>query len=94
MTNYKGIKISFDLDDPHHLTLYNFLKKQTNGSSFVRALLHENIKSDKGDTRTPPTLKEHYKPVAEPIVKIIAENKVIEVKKEKVETEIDYGSLI
>lgn len=91
MTNYKGIKITFDIDDPNHLTLYNYLKKQTNGSSFIRSLLYENIKSDKGDTRTPPILKEPEK-ISKTVAKIVTEDKVVQVK--KIESEIDFSSLI
>jgi hypothetical protein len=43
MVNYKPVKILFDLDDPHHLKLYNYLKSSTNGSSFIRSLLHQDM---------------------------------------------------
>ena len=43
MTQYKPVKILFDLDDEFHQELYNYLKKQTNGSSYIRMLLHEDM---------------------------------------------------
>lgn len=46
MTKYKPVKIMFDLDDEYHLMLYNHLKKQTNGSSYIRTLLHQDINNN------------------------------------------------
>jgi hypothetical protein len=43
MTNYKSVKILFDLDDPYQLKLYEHLKARTNGSSYVRSLIHKEV---------------------------------------------------
>lgn len=48
MANYKPIKITFDLDDPYHLQLYEYLKRQTNGSSYIRTLLHQSMIGGQG----------------------------------------------
>jgi hypothetical protein len=79
MANYKPVKIMFDLDDPYHLGLYKYLKRQTNGSSYVRTLLHQDLNEGKRDTHSPPSLKEY------PIVNVqdevvIEEQKVIKTK--------------
>lgn len=79
MANYRPVKIMFDLDDPYHLSLYKYLKGQTNGSSYVRTLLHQDLNESKRDTRSPPLLKEY------PIVNvqdrsIVEEPMVIETK--------------
>jgi hypothetical protein len=33
----------FDLDDEYQLKLYNHLKNRTNGSSYIRTLLHQDL---------------------------------------------------
>jgi hypothetical protein len=43
MTRWQSVKITFDLDDEYQLKLYNYLKNRTNGSSYVRTLLHQDM---------------------------------------------------
>lgn len=78
MANYKPVKIMFDLDDQYHLSLYKYLKGQTNGSSFIRTLLHQNLNESKQDTRLPPQLKEY--PVVNVQENVVEVPKVIETK--------------
>jgi hypothetical protein len=40
MPNYKSVKIIFDLEDEHQKMLYEFLKKRSNRSSYIRTLLY------------------------------------------------------
>lgn len=51
MTNYKAVKINFDLDDPYQLKLYNYVKDKTNGSSYMRTLIHVDMNSNKDIVR-------------------------------------------
>lgn len=46
MTKYKPVKINFDLDDPYQLRLYNYIKDKTNGSSYIRTLVHVDMMSN------------------------------------------------
>lgn len=46
MTKYQSVKILFDLDDEYQAKLYNHLKNRTNGSSYVRTLLHLDMVKD------------------------------------------------
>jgi hypothetical protein len=43
MTQYKSVKVTFDLDDNFHLKIYNYLKQRTNGSSYIRTLIHQDM---------------------------------------------------
>lgn len=43
MTNYKPVKIMFDLDDEYQAKLYEHLKRRTNGSSYIRSLIHQDL---------------------------------------------------
>lgn len=43
MTQYKPVKIMFDIDDQYQLKLYEHLKQRTNGSSYIRTLIHQDL---------------------------------------------------
>lgn len=46
MTKYKAVKLTFDLEDEFQLKLYNHLKKRTNGSAYIRTLIHQDLYSN------------------------------------------------
>lgn len=72
MTNYKSVKITFDLDDSHQAQLYHYLKNRTNGSSYIRSLIHlDMVKGSK--ERTDPSnnyevVKEQDISISKPVV--------------------------
>lgn len=37
----------FDLEDAHHLELYNYLKDRSNGSSYIRSLIQMDMRGVK-----------------------------------------------
>jgi hypothetical protein len=41
----------FDLEDSHHLELYNYLKRRSNGSSYIRTLIHSDMNEVKQQTQ-------------------------------------------
>jgi hypothetical protein len=43
MTKYQSVKVTFDLDDEYQLKLYEHLKNRTNGSSYIRTLIHLDL---------------------------------------------------
>lgn len=43
MSIYKSIKITFDLEDEYQLKLYNYVKQRSNGSSYIRTLIHQDL---------------------------------------------------
>lgn len=47
MTNYKPVKIMFDIDDEYQLKLYKHIKERTNGSSYIRSLIYQDMCSNK-----------------------------------------------
>lgn len=36
----------FDLEDEHHLKLYEYLKQRSNGSSYIRTLIHSDMNGE------------------------------------------------
>jgi hypothetical protein len=52
----------FDLEDEHHLKLYEYLKQRSNGSSYIRTLIHSDMTGEVKQQTQPETIVE-----AEPI---------------------------
>lgn len=49
MGQFKSIKITFDFDDEYQVKLYNHIKQRSNGSSYVRTLIHQDMYNNKLD---------------------------------------------
>ena len=90
MTNYRPVKITFDIDDPYHKALYEYLKKQTNGSSFIRTLLHQSMNNNKVvETQFHNTAENVYH-TKQLIDEVVNEQKVIKNEQPKI---VDFSAV-
>lgn len=79
MPNYKSVKILFDISDEYQNKLYKHLKERTNGSSYIRSLIHQDIFAIPHDKQY-PVFKEPnvpFQPYVQPTIKdVITEQKL------------------
>lgn len=82
MTKYQSVKVTFDLDDDFQLKLYEYLKDRTNGSSYIRTLIHQDIAANQPPIQ--PMTVINYQPdlvVKEPVIQNSEQSEtVVEVK--------------
>jgi len=78
LVRYKPVKVMFDLEDEFQAKLYDYLKKRSNGSSYIRTLIHSDMTGVKQQIIYEPVIETKPVDIVVPEQIIVPEHNEVE----------------